>query len=228
MKNQISTANITVADPNRDNIKILRETLTNVDFETGKMKCDAYLHIALDIIENGRYRRHPVFTNIIVDLVAGEIYRENLEVAKKVQLTPRSDGYYRISINKKLYYAHRIIMEAFIGEVIEDTTDGIAKAKVAKIDIHHCKHEDCFVNSIYNLRMLSHAQNCKARTFKYDLLNTECYEIVKDGEIVALVNTQRDVAKWVGGTQSAVSKACRGLLKTFHGYTINPVCEKVG
>ena len=226
MEKIINAGNIKVVDANRDNIQILRETLTHADFESGKMECDAYIYIVLDIISYGRYRRHPVFTNIIVDLVTGDVYREdkeNLGIAKKAQITPRSDGYSRISICKKLYYVHRIIMESFLGEMIESIGNKLKKLAHTDIEVHHCKLHDCSMDSIYNLRIVSHSQNCRKKSIAYNTINADGYQIVKDSEIVAVVKNQRDVAKWANGTQSAVSKACRGLMRTFHGYEIVPI-----
>lgn len=227
MNNEIITTNITISDMNRSNINVLKDVLNRPDYKTGYLMCAAYPCLMQDIFLFGEYRRHPLHNNIIVDVSTGDVYREKHKgIAEKIQISPRTDGYYRISIDKKLYYVHRIVVEAFLGELLEDSTNGLADSKSAKMDIHHCEFGDCNVNSIYNLRVLTHSQNCKFKNIVRNEMNIEEYQIIKDEEIIASVRYQRDVAELIGGTQSAVSKAYRGILGTFHGYRIVPVYER--
>ena len=75
------------------------------------------------------------------------LIKEKPSRSKKYSKTTESN-YIQITINKKNYYAHRIVAQTFLGLDIDNP----------QIEVHH-KNHDTEDNSIENLELVSRSQN---------------------------------------------------------------------
>lgn len=72
---------------------------------------------------------------------------------------PRSHGYFRVSVNKKLYLVHRLVVETFIGLIPKGMEVDHLDRNVANNDLSNlrvCSHKE-------NMRNTKHVDICQAR-----------------------------------------------------------------
>ena len=128
------------------------------------------------------------------------------------------NGYKRVSLSDddgkmKSYYVHRIVYEAVTGSPIPEG-----------YEINH-RSEVKTSNMITNLELISHKENINfgtrnSRASKANTNNPKLSKLVcafKDGELVMSFPSIME-ARRQGFDSSAVSKCCRGKLKTHKGY----------
>ena len=107
-------------------------------------------------------------------------------------------------------YYHIFMWEHFNGEV----PDGM---QINHIDEN--KENNC----IWNLELLTPKENCNYgnRTAK-NIANRDAkrsvYQYSLNGELISTFNSVREAERKTGFTCSNISKACRGLFKTYKGY----------
>lgn len=125
---------------------------------------------------------------------------------KELTLTDNGNGYLKVNLWKdskgKNFYVHRLVYEAFAGEIPEDMT------------INHIDH-DTYNNNIDNLELMTLSQNSSnIRTKK------KVQQLTLQGELVAEYDSIVEAKKALGmkSNSTGICKCCRGAGKSCAGF----------
>lgn len=139
---------------------------------------------------------------------SGRFFKEN---GKEILGNKLPHGYIRINYVCKSWLAHRLVWEAFNGEIPEgmeiDHTNGL-------------RHD----NRLCNLRICTHKENCNNpisiekykkhnKEVNRDYLNKTVYQYTLEGELVGVYDSAKKAADF-GFDQVSISKCCLGKQKT--------------
>jgi glucose uptake protein GlcU len=187
----------------------LLQAITTMDTKKEKANfwgSETYQLILAEIQENGWLRRHPVYTNYVVDVISGTVWRiGKTSVFKSTQHIQH--GRVIVNVGSKKQYLSHIVMEAFLGQ------------KLLKPVVHHYGY--MFVaDSIYNLRNTTQKENANEPHKKRKKYEHGAYEILMGGEVVYTAKTQKAAAEFIDCEPSAIYLCLRGNLKRVKGYEI--------
>ena len=104
-------------------------------------------------------KRHPVLGILVRS--NGQVFIKGRwdSVSKWTYGHPRSHGYLMVSVNKKFYLVHRLVVETFIGIIPKGMEVDHLDRNVANNDLSNlrvCSHKE-------NMRNTKHVDNCEAR-----------------------------------------------------------------
>lgn len=171
-------------------------------------------------IEGGRYRLHPVYNTYFADLETGKVYSIREHNIAELRPTYYPNGYgYLTLMGKRRVYVHRIVMECFLGESINENY----KDRVT----HHCEYSEFGADSLYNLRLVTRPENGKRRhRKKYVHRKYKAYRIYKDGTLIYNnIPTQLEVARILKVDNSTVAHHLDGHIETIKGCVIVGVVD---
>lgn len=162
---------------------------------------------------NGRFRRHPVYTDFVVDVINADVYNTEKKTVKKLTVS-KSGSYNTVYVrnddNEKNAYLSRIVMEAFLGIEL-----------VPGMVVHHYCYVNGIKDSIYNLRYTTQKENSNIPHGEHLPKNIRYwYYVMRDGVCVYITDSLRDIAEFLGVTKASVQCHTGGRMKTVAGCTI--------
>lgn len=117
------------------------------------------------------------------------------------------DGYHYIQLHndgeRKHFLVSRLVYEAFSGEIPEG------------MQVNHID-EDKNNNAIYNLNLMTPSENTNWATGNKRRRRKRGKKVVMDEE--KIFDSTREVAKYLGCSNQAISNCCRKLIRTVFGH----------
>lgn len=130
----------------------------------------------------------------------GSGYRYDIE-GKPLKTTQAGNGYMVVNIKRSTLYVHRLVAEAFIGDI------------PAKMDINH-KNGDRTDNRVDNLEIVTRRENI---SHSYKVLHRKgpstpnarkAVRQIKDGKVINVYESARDAMRATGIHYKYISKSC--------------------
>lgn len=216
-------ADISIEDVCKD-IKISEDELQMIlsKDEGDFLQSEKYEILKRSIEKGGRYRLHPVYRTYFADLETGKVYSIREHNVAELRPTYYPNGYgYLTLMGKRRVYVHRIVMECFLGELINDNYGDRVT--------HHCEYPEFGADSLYNLRLVTRPENGKMRhRKKYTRRKYKAYRIYKGGTLIYNnIATQLEVASILDVDSSTVAHHLDGHIETIKGCVVVGVVDDV-
>lgn len=151
----------------------------------------------------------------------GEIVNCGFKKPRKIKGSADAEGYIQVCLKKegKLYYPllHRLVANAFLSNPKKLT------------QLHHIDG-DTNNNSVDNLMYVTPSEHKLLHLSEHEVVHEEQFApkvielIDEDDNVINRFSTETNAAEWLkrqgydNALQSGVSKACRGIKKTYYGY----------